>query len=636
MLTELPDHVTLSRSALSVLNEAKSCTYVGTVEELVEMAVPADQVGEDGYYDVAYDVNGTRHVEARVCRVKNGINANYLEAYMRRRDPECMVIADDADTDKARFEDRFGADFSTLRSETMEWLKTQDLAAFFFQAGMQGEGGLPGVAICPANAGFFALGLAMLQGIVPLDQITPDYHHAAIVYIAPPFRHTHFKGKQVVVHNRRKDVGLHELFSYNLYPGPSAKKGVYGMLLTMGEKEDWTTAHCSTVQAITPYDNITTIMHEGASGGGKSEMLEHVHREADGRVRLGANTQTQEIRHIALPRGVTLRPVTDDMALCHPTYQHDTVRGLHKLSLSDAEQSWFLRVNHITHYGTDPHLEKLTIHPKTPLLFLNIQGKPDTTSLIWEHVEDEPGIPCPNPRVVVPRDHFPGIVKEPVTVDIRSFGVRCPPCTRENPTYGIMGLFHLLPPSLAWLWRLVAPRGHGNPSIVDQGGMKSEGVGSYWPFATGRRVDQANILLHQIMRTTDTLFILIPNQHVGCWEVGFAPQWITREYLSRRGSSPFQPESLTEARCPLLGRTRKTIQVEGQVIGHWFLQVESQPEVGIEGYDAGAEMLTDFFHEQIKKFQVDDLDDLGKEIIDACLNNASVQDYDTLGMPPER
>jgi hypothetical protein len=54
------------------------------------------------------------------------------------------------------------------------------------------------------------------------------------------------------------------------------------MLLTLGERAEipWTTAHCSTVQVITPYDNTTTIMHEGASGGGKSEMLEQMHREA--------------------------------------------------------------------------------------------------------------------------------------------------------------------------------------------------------------------------------------------------------------------------------------------------------------------------------------------------------------------
>jgi len=45
------------------------------------------------------------------------------------------------------------------------------------------------------------------------------------------------------------------------------------MLIGQGEEEGWVTAHCSSVQVKTPYDNIVTFMHEGASGGGKSEML---------------------------------------------------------------------------------------------------------------------------------------------------------------------------------------------------------------------------------------------------------------------------------------------------------------------------------------------------------------------------
>ena len=632
MLTSDKPKVSLSRSAELVLEEAKSVRFFNTAAELVEAAVPAGQTDEEGYYTVGYDVEGTFRPEARVCRVKNGVSANYVESYMRRRDPECMVIADDRATDKMTYEKRFGEPFEDLRQETFAWLKTQDLGCFFFDAGRAGKG-LPAVAICPANAGFFALGLAMLQGIIPVSEIEArgdDYFHSAIIYIAPPFRHTKFDGKQVVVHNRRDE--LHELYSYNLYPGPSAKKGVYGMLLTLGEKNDWTTAHCSTVQVVTPYDNTVTIMHEGASGGGKSEMLEQMHRESDGRLLLGKNTVTGESRHLALPLGCSLRPVTDDMALCHPDFQDPNSREK-KLTLTDAEHSWFLRVNHITHYGTDPHLERLTIHPDEPLLFLNIDATPGSTALIWDHIEDEPGKPCPNPRLVFPRSKYPGIVNDPVKVDIRSFGVRCPPCTSEKPTYGIMGIFHLLPPSLAWLWRLVAPRGHGNPSIVDTQGMSSEGVGSYWPFATGRRVDQANILLHQIMNTPDTLFVLTPNQHVGCWQTGFAPQWVAREYLSRRGPSEFADDKIVDARCPLLGQTPRTIQIEGQIIGHWFLQVETQPEVGEAAYDAGAKILTDFFHEQIRKFLVEDLEPHGRNIIEACLEGASHSDFVDLSTP---
>ncbi len=621
--------VSISSFAESVLREAKSVRFFSTAEELADAAVPREMVDEKGFFTVGYDVAGEFVPEMKVCRVRNGISANYLEPYMRRRDPDCMVIADEGATDKQTFRNRFGDDFEPLRQETFQWLKSQDLGCFFFDAGLPGKG-LPAVAICPANAAFFAFGLATLQGIVPVEEIEShgeDYSHGAIIYIAPPFRHTHFDGKQVVVHNRR-DV-LHELFSYNLYPGPSAKKGVYGMLLNYGERQGWTTAHCSTVQMVTPYDNTVTVMHEGASGGGKSEMLEQMHRETDGRLRLGENTLSGERRYVSIPRGCELNPVTDDMALCHPDLQTDqSTQG--KLSLMDAEQAWFLRVNHITSYGTDPNLESLTIHPKRPMLFLNIDATPDATALIWEPIHDAPETPCPNPRLIFPRSDYPGIVDEPVTVDIRSFGVRCPPCTRERPTYGIIGLFHILPPALAWLWRLVAPRGHGNPSIVETEGMSSEGVGSYWPFATGRRVAQANILFHQVMNTPETMFVLVPNQHIGSWATGFSPQWITREYLARRGSAEFAPGKVLDARCPLLGRTPRTIQVEGQVIGHWFLQVETQPEVGEEGYDRGAEILTTFFHEQVRQYLDSDLDAKAREIIQACLDGASVADYDRL------
>jgi hypothetical protein len=158
----------------------------------------------------------------------------------------------------------------------------------------------------------------------------------------------------------------------------------------------------------------------------------------------------------------------------------------------DAENGWFIRTDNITGYGCEPQIEKLTINATQPLLFLNIKTNPGGTALIWNHIEDSPGKPCPNPRVVVPRDIFPDVVHKPVSVDLRSFGVRTPPCSAENPSYGIIGLFHILPPALAWLWRLVSPRGHANPSIVESDKMGSEGVGSYWPFATGKQVRHAN------------------------------------------------------------------------------------------------------------------------------------------------
>src|SRR5690606_18800903 len=363
----------LPDDARHILERAPKVTVVSSVEELVAASVANAVQGVD---EVAYEVPGKgRVVEATVCRVKNGIAANYLEPYMRRRDPDCMVIGDTLPTNKPRYRDRYGKEFGELRQETFDWLAQQELTVFAFVAG-QAPLGLDAAVIGPSNAGFFALGLALLQGIMPVDQIPDTFAPKAMIYVAPPFRHTRFEGKQVVVHNRTR--GIHELFSYNLYPGPSAKKGIYGVLINLGEQQGWVTAHCSTVQVVTPYDNVVTFMHEGASGGGKSEMLEYVHREADGRLLVGRNLITHETRHLTLPRGCHLRPVTDDMALCHNEIQ---VEGLKKLRLMDAEDAWFVRVNHIEHYGVDPHLEKLTIAPPEPLLFLNVDAVPGGTAL---------------------------------------------------------------------------------------------------------------------------------------------------------------------------------------------------------------------------------------------------------------
>ncbi|MEA4974342.1 MAG: DUF4914 family protein [Paludibacter sp.] len=610
--------IKLPAEAVEVLNNCKSFTVFNSVEELAVAALGGEG---NNSFEVQYDIPGKGlYTEAIVHRVSNGVSANYTDPYMRRRDPDTMAIADDEPTDKETFKTKFGYEFDNLKKETFDWLKSQDLAVFFYFAGREGIG-VTGMAIAPANAGFFAMGLAMLQVIMPVNELPENMELDSIIYVAPTFRHTHFNGKQIVVHNRENN--RHEIFSYNLYPGPSAKKGLYGALLTKGEKEGWITAHCSTVQAVSPYDNTTTFMHEGASGGGKSEMLQHILREPNGQVLIGENPQTGERRLINLPLFSSFNPVTDDMALCHPSIQ----KANGKLTVLDAENAWFIRVDSVREYGDDPFLEKITIKPPKPLLFLNLQSNPDGTVLIWNHTEDEPGKPCPNPRVILPREIVPNVIGTPVSVDVRSFGVRTPPSSAEKPNYGIIGIFQILPPALAWLWRLVSPRGHANPSIVGGSGMGSEGVGSYWPFATGKMVEHANILLQQILDTPATRYTLVPNQYIGVWKVGFKPQLLMREYLTRRGNAKLRKDQYQAARCPLLGYELNYLTIEGAKIPSRFLQVHKQTEVGTEGYDQGANLLYDFFKKELQQYLVPELNPLGREIIEACLNGASVEDY---------
>lgn len=608
----LPEYV------VEILEGSPHVAFPKSKEELVSLSFGD---AKENVFHVAYETKGHGMVtEAIVTRCKNGVVVNYPDDYMRRRDPDCLLVADQNDTDKPKYDDVYSENFDGLRNETFDWLKKQNLIIVPFKAGGS-EYGYDALLIAPANAGFFACGLADLQGFLNIDELEMEFSPKAIIFLAPPFRHTHFGGKQMVIHNRLEKV--HELFSYNLYPGPSAKKGIYGVLLNIGENEGWVTVHASTVKVVTPYDNEIVIMHEGASGGGKSEMLEGIHKQLDGRIVLAENTLTGEKTYIKMDESCAIYPITDDMALCHPAMQNNSK----KLVVKDAESGWFLRLDHVKGYGTSPQHEKIFTQPEEPIVFLNIDAVPGSTCLVWEHIKDSDGKPCPNPRAILPRRLVPGVIDEPVEIDVRSFGVRTPACTRENPTYGILGMFHILPPALAWVWRLVAPRGHNNPSITASTGLVSEGVGSYWPFATGKMVEQANLLLQQIIANSNTRYILIPNQHIGVYKVGFMPQWIAREYIARRGSAKFKQEHLVETRCSLLGYSLDAIKVDGQYVRKAFIYPERQGEMGVEAYDKGAAMLNDFFKQELEKFNTPELDPLGAKIIELVLNDAKVQDY---------
>jgi len=608
------------------LEKAKSITIPETREELYELSLGP---GESDDYKVGFEVPGQGVVdEAEVVRCKNGLSVNYFDDYLRRRDPDCMRIGDDLPSDKPRFKDDYGP-FAPVKQETLDWLAGQDLIVVPFKAGGLVYGS-PSLAVVPANCGFFALALVDLQGFCTFEELGA-YKPRSILYLAPPFRHSHFNGKQVVVHDRTDT--LHEIFAYNLYPGPSAKKGVFSALLDIGQHEGWLTAHASSVKVTTPYESETVIMHEGASGGGKSEMTQIIHREPDGRVKVGTNVVTGEEYLITLSEASRLEPITDDMTLCYPTIQKPE-SGL--LTVADAEDGWFIRVDGLTHYGEDPLLEKEIIHPKEPLLFFNLDGKEGATALPWEHILEPNGEPCTNPRVVISRDQIKDIINEPQEVDVQTFGVRMPPCTRDAPTYGVMGLMHIVPPSLAWLWRLVTPRGDKNPSIaataaesevIAKGGMVAEGVGSFWPFSTGTKVGAANLLLERIINAPRTRYVLTPNQHVGAYEVGFAAEWLTREYLARRGQGQVKMDALEPARFPLFGYSLKEMKIDGQQIRPTLLQPHLQSKVGEAAYDEGAKIINDFFKSELKQYLTPEMSDLGRKIIETCLNDGTLEDY---------
>ena len=106
------------------------------------------------------------------------------------------------------------------------------------------------------------------------------------------------------------------------------------------------------------------------------------------------------------------------------------------------------------------------------------------------------------------------------------------------------------------------------------------------------------------------------------------PEWIAREYLGRRGIAKFPANKLQPARCPLLGYTLSSMQVEGTIIPTWLLRVDEQPEVGADGYDKGATILRDFFKSELRQFLQPELDDLGRRIIECCLDGGDISDYE--------
>ena len=84
---------------LDILNNSKEVIFPESREELIALSLKGSN-----YYEVRYDVEGKGSIlEADVTRCKNGVVVNYPEDYMRRRDPDCVLVADHGDTDKPKY-----------------------------------------------------------------------------------------------------------------------------------------------------------------------------------------------------------------------------------------------------------------------------------------------------------------------------------------------------------------------------------------------------------------------------------------------------------------------------------------------------------------------------------------------------
>ena len=94
---------TFTDELTDVIENCKGVVVPTSKAELYDMVFGPEHAD---VYDVVFDVPGKGLVkEADVVRCKNGASVNFVEDYMRRREPDCMRIADDKPTDKKRFAD---------------------------------------------------------------------------------------------------------------------------------------------------------------------------------------------------------------------------------------------------------------------------------------------------------------------------------------------------------------------------------------------------------------------------------------------------------------------------------------------------------------------------------------------------
>ena len=103
----------LTEDVLNILKECKGITIPKTRTELINMSFGKENTD---VFDVCYDVNGKTIKEADVVRCKNGVVVNYVEDYMRRRDPNSLVVSDNFPTDKPKYKDVYGEEFQPLRN----------------------------------------------------------------------------------------------------------------------------------------------------------------------------------------------------------------------------------------------------------------------------------------------------------------------------------------------------------------------------------------------------------------------------------------------------------------------------------------------------------------------------------------
>lgn len=542
-------------------------------------------------------MSGEYH-EGDIIHAREGFVINFADRHIRVRDPRALVVADDGTTSHERFSVRFGREFAADRSYHHEYLRNQDLIVTGFM--------LPGTdklvaLVAPRQTEIFAYIQAQIMGFRELDFKTLlEESPAAIIYLNPESRHTRYGSEQVVIHDRSR--GIHEIYADSLYPGPSCKKGIFGVFLELAEidfaagKEPWSIAHAAiAVLEQGRSDKKMFFAHMGPSGSGKSENTTPSFK---GKLHLATAPDGRCIT-IQVPHDVKVQPAMDDFGFM----KLGTVDGRLRTILTDIECGYFLRTDSVLTAEDDPELQRVVRSaPETtgkPLVFLSYDVQPGESVSLFKHYEN-----CSNPRVIVPKSAMPDFYDGPCAVDVMSFGIRAPRSVAHNPTYGVAGIVQVLDWKQYLMWCLVCPRGDKNPSTTTSvnGGLVTEGEGSMRPFNVGDKLAVANSLFSLLSRgSEDTRFFVFPNQNVGAYEVNWS-QRLIRNVIAEEGFIQFNDDNLSAENHPFLGRTLNSFVAYGQTVPPELLNPALQPELGRQGFESGRKMLDAFFRETLSGY----------------------------------
>ena len=580
------------------------------------------------------DVMRAEILEATVIHTLSGPVVNFPEKAMRKRDPNAtMVTSAFPISAQGHLHDRYcEVEWAELNRLAHEWLAKHAPIAVPIRLFRGTPATTAGVVILPENCAFFGYMMGILQEILSAAQCSEGLSADFVVLLAPPLRHSHFDGRQAVIHHRygAPAAPVYEMLATCLYPGPSGKKGVYAMGLEIARRHDGVILHASAVRLLRPDGSHISVLHEGASGGGKSEWILTPDISDDGMALVSRHVESkQEIRRALanVSESGLVHPVVDDMALAFTRSN--------QLMISDAEHGWFLRLDNATEPGADVFCEYLAKLPIAHRIWLSVE--PGLFARPWLRTADPGGDRDKNGRMMIGRRYVPNYVDHAVKVDIRSLGIRTPHCFDPAP-FGIVGFCHYLPWWLAYLWRLAPPRGHDNPSIAagaqpsadDDFVLPFEGVGAYEAFLLGDPVDHANLLLRQFAETAGTITnILVPNQHVGAYQVGFAPQHFLRAHLCLGGT--ITPGDW--APCALLGQEIEPFAAgDGEPLPDVLFRPHRQPELRDGRYERGRAIVERSLRAYLPRYLQPHLHPVAARLIRAVVDG---EDLTKLAVSPE-